>query len=80
MKKSTMIIWGVVFVFTGFVIFFIVFFGVECLEVKKDYENNPELAREKYGYDSFEQWRLEVATGNYKIYFVPEIGYLRVFP
>ena len=28
-----------------------------CTQVSGEYEVNPELAREKYGYDTFEEWR-----------------------
>lgn len=31
-------------------------FTIECYQVKEEYENNPELAREKYGQHNFELW------------------------
>lgn len=33
--------------------------GVNCLEVKEEYENNRQLASEKYGFESFEEWTKE---------------------
>ena len=51
----------------------IAFHANECTVAKASYEKNPELAHEKYGYDSFEEWRLEGATGEFDSNCVAEI-------
>ena len=36
-----------------------VFQGLNCLDVNEEYENNPQLAREKYGFATIEEWAKE---------------------
>ena len=31
--------------------------NAECVQAKNDYEENSVLAREKYGYSTFEEWK-----------------------
>ena len=62
----------IVFIFSGLIIGFFVFSGMECLQVKNDYENNPEFAQEQYGYVTFEQW-LEGNGSKYAKNCMPDI-------
>jgi len=62
----------IVFIFFGLIIGAFVFSGMECLQVKNDYENNPEFAQEQYGYVTFEQW-LEGNGSKYAKNCMPDI-------
>ena len=33
-----------------------VFLGLNCLDVKEEYENDSSSAKEKYGFSNFEEW------------------------
>ena len=46
----------------------------ECLEIKKNYETDPEIAIEKYRYETFEEWLIAGAPGNYGTNCVPIIN------
>jgi len=73
MKRGDKVALVVFAVFMGFVISLFANSSLACLQVKDDYENNPELAREKYKYDSFEDWRLNGATLDYASTCFPDI-------
>jgi len=79
MKKSHKILYGVSFGSLGFMIAVAVYVGVDCTQVKADYENNPELAREKYGYNSLEEW-IENYPATFKEGCMPNVGDVRVLP
>jgi len=34
----------------------VIFSVLNCFDVKEDYENNPQSASEKHGFESFEEW------------------------
>lgn len=65
--------WSVFFIIMGTIIFFIAKYTIECTQVKDEYETSPEAAREKYGFDTFERWLEEGATGNYLENCMPDI-------
>jgi hypothetical protein len=46
----------------------------ECLEIKKNYEKDPEIAIEKYRYETFEEWLIAGAPGNFGTNCVPIIN------
>ena len=48
-----------IFGFLTLIITLFVLETIECFEAKEDYENNQDLAEEKHGFESFEQWRKE---------------------
>jgi len=62
------------FILIGLSIGFFVFSGMECLQVKNDYQNDPEFAQEQYGYVTFEQW-LEGNGRKYAKNCMPDIDF-----
>ena len=72
-KKLNIIGWLIFFIFLGTIFGIIGYYSVECSQVKENYENHPEQAKEKYGFENFEQWLKEGATGNYLSNCFPDI-------
>lgn len=73
-KKLLKIIgWSVFLIYFAVIFGIISYYSIECLEVKENFENNSEQAKEKYGFDTFEQWLKEGATGNYLSNCFPDI-------
>jgi len=56
MERNGWIYLVIILVGLAIVIPYIAYYQIECFAVKDDYENNPELAREKYSYNTFQQW------------------------
>jgi len=79
MKKSDKIVYGIALGFLGFIIVVVVYVGMDCTLVEAEYENNLELAREKYGYDSIEEW-IENQPATFQEGCMPNVGDVRVFP
>jgi len=57
-KKIVLVIL-VVSIWIAVLILYAVSLGLNCLDVKEDYENNPQLASDKHGFESFEEWAEE---------------------
>jgi len=71
-KKVLKIVgWSIFFIIIGTVVIAITYYSVECIQVKAGYETDLELARETYGFDTFEQWLELGATGKYLSNCVP---------
>ena len=55
-KIQKIILYSFTVIILALSISYITFDYFDCLQVKDDYESKPNFAREKYGYDTFEQW------------------------
>jgi len=73
MRRRDVVVWIVFFSVMGIIAVAIASKPIYCLQVKGDYESNPELASEKYGYSTFEQWVEEEPLGKIKENCAPDI-------
>ena len=73
MKRSEKVVLLAGVTIIVFIIGLIVYSAVACTQVKADYESNLELAREKYGYLSFQSWLENEAIGDLSSYCAPNV-------